>query len=125
MIDPTNRNQVERFFRNQNTNDANMDSLNDIKSNFKAFQDYDISDEVLTIHYMINEEDEMTEYPLEDFLYFCQDECPNPEDYIVYVMPDKDDVGVNDNGMVEMFDADTYIGDNEKDLVIDFFSKHK
>ena len=120
-MDIINLEDVEQFFRNQPLYPM-ATSVKDIKKNLMTYTFHwlNYEDDILIVDYMIGNkvEEGQKEYPLQEFLTWCEENCTCKEDYMSVDL-DKDDVEK------PFFDVYLYIDGNEKALAMEFFNSHK
>ncbi len=96
-------------------------TLTDIQSHFKMFVDFDISNDTLTVHYMINEEDEMTEYPYEQFEAWVEKQYAEHGLIWIYPYPTQN----VPEPLPYALEVWEYIEENQTELVTEFWNSHK
>lgn len=103
--------------------------VEDVRKELTQYMNHEIEEHKnnLYVHWVLgNAQDFGTKiFDLQDFYFWCKDNCTDKHLWTKVIDLDKDDVDTMSSGVKEVFDVEYYVAANEIQLVAEYFNKNK
>lgn len=126
-MNPTNKTEVDNFFRTWNKIEKQMETrehIETVKKEITFYVNHEITDTELIVSWVMGNKIEMGDkfFKLEKFLKWCEDNCQDRKLWTKQVQNHFE----QDDWLTEtVFDIENYIAKNEEMLVKEYFNLNK